>query len=160
MFRSVLLATVLFAAAGATVASAQTAPAPGAGPRPGAGMAPPADRAQVAEWASRLFTRLDADQSDVLTGGELLVLTQGGAAAMGGGRLRAAIAQSDTSGDSRISREELAAGAMRLFTRMDVNGDGRLTGDELPRPPAPPRAPSMPSAPEPDPFPPMPEPEG
>jgi hypothetical protein len=158
MFRPVMLATLL-AAACATAAAAQTPPA-GAGQRSGAGMAPPTDRAQVGEWADRLFTRLDADQNAALTSAELLVLTQGGAAAMGGGRIRAAIAQSDASGDSRISREEMALGAERLFTRMDANGDGRLTGDELPRPPAPPRAPSMPSTPAPDPFPPMPEPEG
>ncbi|HEY0103194.1 MAG TPA: hypothetical protein VGB60_06995 [Brevundimonas sp.] len=159
MFRSVLLAALVSAAVGASTASAQTTAVPSAGPgsRPGAGMAPPTERAQVAAWADRLFTRLDVDQNAALTSGELLVLTQGGAAAMGGGRLRAAIAQSDASGDSRISREEMAAGAARLFTRMDANGDGRLTGDELPRPPAPPRAPSMPSTPAPDPFPPMPE---
>ncbi|HZV84576.1 MAG TPA: hypothetical protein VFF48_06270 [Brevundimonas sp.] len=156
MFRSVLLAALISTAVG-SAATAQTAPGPG--PRAGGGMAPPTDRARVADWADRLFTRLDADQNAALTSAELLVLTQGGAAAMGGGRLRAAIAQSDASGDSRISREELAAGAARLFTRMDTNGDGRLSGDELPRPPARPRAPSMPTAPAPDPFPPMPEPE-
>ncbi|HST92057.1 MAG TPA: hypothetical protein VLJ13_07635, partial [Brevundimonas sp.] len=159
MFRSVLLAALVSTTVATSAASAQTTAAPSDSPAPrqGAGMAPPTDRAQVGAWADRLFTRLDADQNAALTSGELLVLTQGGAAAMGGGRLRAAIAQSDVSGDSRISREEMAAGAARLFTRMDTNGDGRLTGDELPRPPAPPRAPSMPSTPAPDPFPPMPE---
>jgi hypothetical protein len=160
MFRTVLLAALVSAAVGSSAASAQTTPASTTVQAPGVGIAPPTDRAQVSAWADRLFTRLDADQNAALTSGELLVLTQGGAAAMGGGRLRAVIAQSDASGDSRISREELAAGAERLFTRMDVNGDGRLTGDELPRPPASPRAPSMPTAPAPDPFPPMPEPEG
>ncbi|HST92927.1 MAG TPA: hypothetical protein VLJ13_12090 [Brevundimonas sp.] len=160
MVRSALLAALVSTAVCVSAASAQTTPAPSGGRAPGGGMAPPTDRAQVAAWADRLFTRLDADQNSALTSPELLVLTQGGAAAMGGGRLRAAIAQSDASGDSRISREEMAAGAQRLFTRMDANGDGRLTGDELPRPPAPPRAPSMPSTPAPDPFPPMPEPEG
>src|SRR6476620_4088062 len=102
MFRPVLLVALVSTAVSVSAALAQTAPvpvaAPGPGSRAGGGMAPPTDRAQVAAWAERLFTRLDADQNAALTSGELLVLTQGGAAAMGGGRLRAAIAQSDASG--------------------------------------------------------------
>lgn len=161
--RLFLLAALASLSALVSAASAQVpaVPPPGAGPVPGAAgagaMAPPADRAQIAPWADRLFARLDTDQNDMLTGGELMVLTQGGAAAMGGGRLRAMIAQSDTSRDSRISREEMAAGALRLFDRMDANGDGRLTGSELPQRPEPMRVPSMPVEPAPDPFPPMPE---
>ena len=123
----------------------------------GGGMGPPRALADVPAWADRLFGRLDANQDDAITGEELAVLSSGPAAAMGGGRLRRMIAQSDSSNDGRISREELTAGTERMFTRMDANGDGALSDAELPRPPAPPQAPSIPMpAPEPEPMP-MPE---
>src|SRR5688572_20667695 len=99
---SLVLVSLVSLAAGVSVAAAQVTlvPSPGQGAAPGAApaaaMAPPADRAQVGPWADRFFTRLDTDQNDALTGGELMVLTQGGVAAMGGGRLRAMISQSDT----------------------------------------------------------------
>ena len=118
-------------------------------------MGPPRALADVPVWADRLFGRLDANQDAALTGDELAVLSSGPAAAMGGGRLRRMIGQSDSSNDGRISREELTAGTERMFTRMDADGDGVLSDSELPRPPAPPRPPSMP-APEPEPMP-MPE---
>lgn len=144
---------------------AQTAPAqePGAGPvtvrmgQPGGGMGPARTLAEIPAWTDRLFGRLDANQDGALTGDELAVLSSGPAAAMGGGRLRRMIGQSDSSNDGRISREELTAGAERMFTRMDANADGRLSDDELPRPPAPPRPPSVPMpTPEPMPMPEMP----
>jgi hypothetical protein len=55
------------------------------------------------------------------------------------------IVQSDTSRDSRISAEELTAGAQRMFARMDTNGDGNLADDELPQGPARPTQPIMPT---------------
>lgn len=119
----------------------------------GGGLGPPAERAQIAPWADRLFTRLDADQDDRITGAELQVLTQGPMGPMGGGRLRAMISQSDRSGDARISREELAAGAERMFDRMDRNGDGRLDESERPAPPAPRAAPMPIPTPQAEPFP-------
>lgn len=118
-------------------------PQGGPGGGMGGGMMPRAT-ADVPAWSDRLFTRLDANHDDAITGSELTVLTSGGMGARGGSRLRAMISQSDASGDSRISREELAAGAQRMFTRMDRNGDGRLEGDELPQPPAAARPPAMP----------------
>lgn len=149
-FALVLSATLLAASA----AAAQTPPAGGQGQGPGqGGMAPPHERADVGPWSERIFTRLDANQDGFVTGSELAVLTQGQAAAAGGGRLRMAIAQSDGNGDSRITAAELAAGADRLFTRMDKNGDGRLTGDELPQPPAPARPAAVPMPAQPDPMP-------
>jgi len=124
---------------------------------PGAGMGPPPALADVPAWAGRMFERLDANQDGGVTGDELAVLSSGPAGAMGGGRMRRMIAQSDASNDGRISREEMVAGAERMFTRMDTNGDGVLSEDERPRPPAPPRAPAIPTpAPEPMPFPDMP----
>jgi len=138
----------------AAPAQAQTPPSGGG---QGGGMAPPRALGDVPPWAERLFGRLDADQDAAITGQELAILSSGPAAAMGGGRLRRMIAQSDASNDGRISREEMVAGAERMFRRMDVNGDGTLSDDELPRPPAPARPPAIPMpTPEPMPMPEMP----
>ncbi len=109
----------------------------------------------VAPWAGRLFTLLDANQDASITGNELALLANPTVAAMGGSRLRAMIAQSDANRDSRISLEEMSAGAQRMFNRMDLNGDGRLSDAELPRPPAPPAPVNVPPA-DSNPFPEMP----
>ena len=131
---------VLTALAGS--AAAQTPPpggGPGGGRGGGMGMGLPRTAEEVAPWAARMFTRLDANQDASITGNELAILANPTVAAMGGSRMRAMIVQSDTSRDSRISAEELSAGAERMFNRMDRNGDGRLADDELPqRPAAPP----------------------
>lgn len=130
-------------------ASAQTPP-------PGGGMGLPQTAEAVEPWAERLFLRLDVNEDASITGDELAPLADPAVAARGGSRLRAMISQSDASRDSRISREELAAGAQRMFTRMDRNADGRLADDELPQRPAPPPAAAIPT-PEPTmPFPDMP----
>ncbi len=111
----------------------------------------------VAPWAERLFARLDANQDSSITGNELAILANPMVASLGGSRLRAMIAQSDSSRDSRISLEEMTAGAQRMFNRMDTNGDGRLSDAELPRPAAPtaPPAVNIPPA-DSNPFPDMP----
>ena len=116
------------------------------GPGMGGGdmMALPRTSDGVGPWAERLFTRLDANQDAAITGDELAILANPTVAAMGGSRLRAMIVQSDASRDSRINLEELSAGAQRMFSRMDVNGDGRLSDEELPRRPAPPPSMAMP----------------
>ena len=119
---------------------------------PGGGLGPPRVLAEAPAWADRLFGRLDANQDAAVTGDELAVLSSGPAAAMGGGRLRRMIAQSDASNDGRISREELIAGTERMFRRMDADGDGVLSDGEMPRPAAPRRPPPLP-APEPEPMP-------
>ena len=98
---------------------------------------PPRTADSVAPWAERLFTRLDANQDSSITGNELALLANPMVASMGGSRLRAMIAQSDANRDSRINLEEITAGAQRMFTRMDTNGDGRLSDAELPQPAAP-----------------------
>jgi Ca2+-binding EF-hand superfamily protein len=115
----------------------------------------------VAPWADRLFTRLDANQDGSITGDEMATLTRPEVASRGGSRLRGLISQSDANRDARVSREELTAGAGRMFTRMDSNGDGRLADEELPQPPAPPRPMAIPMpAPAPMPMPMPPEPSG
>lgn len=126
------VATMLASFLLATTAAAQTPPH-------GGGMfGLPRTAEAVQPWADRLFARLDANQDAAITGDELAILADPTVAAMGGSRLRAMIAQSDASRDARISSEEMAAGARRMFDRMDRNGDGRLDDDELPPPPAPP----------------------
>lgn len=137
----------------ASAAPAQTPPPP-AGSM-GDGMDPPSTAGEVSAWADRLFAHLDANQDASITGAELAVLAGPGIAARGGSRLRAMIAQSDANRDARISAEELAAGAERMFARMDRNADGRLADDERPRPPAPPApltlpppAPTLPTFPD------------
>lgn len=125
--------------------SGLAAPAPAQTPPPAGGMRLPRASDEVAPWADRLFVRLDANQDAMITGGELAVLANPTVAAMGGSRLRAMIAQSDASRDSRISREEMAAGAQRMFSRMDRDGDGRLADEELPQPPTRPAAVPMPA---------------
>jgi Ca2+-binding EF-hand superfamily protein len=110
----------------------------------------------VQPWAERLFARLDGNQDGAITGNELALLANPTVAAMGGSRLRAMIAQSDANRDSRITLEEMTAGAQRAFNRMDLNGDGRLSDTELPQPPARPAPIAIPPADN-NPFPDMPD---
>jgi len=136
----------LAVAAAAPVAAAQTPPAGGGM------MGPPRAAAEVGPWADRLFDRLDADADGQITGAELMVLSRGEVAARGGSRIRALVSRSDASNDARVTREELAAGAQRMFQRMDADGDGRLSDAELPQPPAA-RAPTPMPMPAADPMP-------
>lgn len=149
--------------AGAPQAGPAGAPpgAPQAGP-PRAGLAMggvPRSAAEVGPWADRLFMGLDANADGAITGSELAVLSREPIASMGGGRLRAMVSQSDANRDARVSREEFAAGALRAFHRMDANGDGQLSDEEMPRPAAPPSRPGIPMPSQPDPMP-MPMPDG
>lgn len=149
-----LFAFLALAAVAAPAASAQTPPEapPSGAPAPGAMGAPPRAAAEVPAWADRLFDGVDADADGLITGRELMVLSRGEIAARGGSRIRAMVSQSDASNDARVTREEMQAGAARMFARMDADGDGRLSDDELPRPPAP-RAPVAMPMPAPDPMP-------
>ena len=146
-----LIAPFALICALAGAAAAQTPP-PGAGM--GGGMGPngmmglPRAADAVSAWSARIFSRMDTNQDGGITGDELAILANPTVAAMGGSRMRAMIVQSDANRDSRISAEEFAAGAQRMFNRLDVNGDGRLSDDELPRPPEAPPAMRIP-APEP-----------
>lgn len=145
-----LSAAVAVAIAAGGPAAAQTPP-PGGGMR---GMGPPPALADVPAWAGAMFDRLDADGDGAVTGQEMAALSSGPMASMGGGRLRRMIAQADSSNDGRVSREEMIAGAERMFRRLDVDGDGVLSDAERPRPPAMPQAPAIPMpAPEPEPMP-------
>lgn len=144
----VLLSALISTGAGS--AAAQTPP-PGGGM--GGGFSLPRVSEEVAPWSARIFGRLDANGDASITGDELAILANPRVAAMGGSRMRAMIVQSDTSRDSRISAEELSAGAQRMFARMDRDGDGRLADDELPQAPPQPAPLTIPPAPTVPPFP-------
>jgi hypothetical protein len=147
-----LLSVLISAAAGS--ATAQTPPPGGGmGGGMGGGFSLPRASEEVAPWSARIFGRLDANGDASITGDELAILANPRVAAMGGSRMRAMIVQSDTSRDSRISAEELSAGAQRMFARMDRNGDGRLADDELPQAPPQPAPLTIPPAPTVPPFP-------
>jgi hypothetical protein len=143
------LAALALTAFAAPAVGAQTPPEAPAGATM---MGPPRTAAEAPAWADRLFDRLDADADGVITGRELMVLSRGEVAARGGSRIRAMVSQSDASNDARVTREELHAGAVRMFERMDADGDGRLSDAEMPRPPAPPAPVALP-APAADPMP-------
>jgi hypothetical protein len=138
------VATATALSALSSAAWSQTPPGQPAGGGMGGGMGLPRATADVQPWADRLFGRLDANQDAQITGNELAPLSQGEVAARGGSRLRAMISQADANHDARVSREELGAGADRMFARMDRNGDGQLADDEMPQPPAQQRAMPMP----------------
>ena len=150
MHRSATFLSAVAAVAVAGPAVAQTPPGGGAM----RGMGPPPALADVPAWAGVMFDRLDADHDGAVTGQEMAALSSGPMASMGGGRLRRMIAQADSSNDGRVSREEMIAGAERMFRRLDADGDGVLSESERPRPPAMPQAPAVPMpAPEPMPMP-------
>ena len=168
--RPILLAAPAVIVLSASAALAQTPPpgAPQAGP-PGApqvvrqgGMAMgqlPRTADAIPAWSERIFARLDANADGAVTGNELTILTQEPVASMGGGRLRAMISRSDANRDARVSLEEFTAGATGAFERMDANGDGQLSDDELPATPAPPRPMAIPMPAPANPMP-MPMPDG
>ncbi|RZJ32479.1 MAG: EF-hand domain-containing protein [Brevundimonas sp.] len=165
--RPILLAAPAVMFLSASAAFAQTPPPPGAPPEaPQAGrqggMAMgqlPRTADAIPAWSERIFGRLDANADGAVTGNELTILTQEPVASMGGGRLRAMISRSDANRDARVSGEEFAAGATRAFERMDANGDGQLSDDELPQAPAPQRPMAIPMPAPANPMP-MPMPDG
>lgn len=72
----------------------------------------------------RGFAGLDADGDGVVTAAEL-----NGAS---GGRAAPMLARLDADADGKVTRAEMAAGAQRMFERMDANGDGVISPDERP----------------------------
>lgn len=133
-------ALVILAAAGA--ASAQTPP-PGM-----SGMGEPMTLEVMQARQDQMFTRLDANADDMITGDELAVLTRPPMSQNGGPRIRSMITRADADHNARITREEMRNAAAALFASLDTDHDGLVTPAErsamMPAAPAPARV-SIPS---------------
>lgn len=121
-------------AARASRSAPEAAPPPAPIPNPGGDLMPPRrperrapesqTREQFEARIARGFADLDLNGDGVVTQTELDSLS--------GGRGAGMIARLDDNNDGRITREEMRAGADRMFRRMDANGDGVITPDERP----------------------------
>jgi len=118
---------------GAAAFAGQAAPADQGAPRGGGrgGMMMRADtngdgmisRAEFMAQADARFARMDKNGDGVITADEM-----GGMASRGpGGGLMAA----DTNHDGKISRAEFEAQAAAHFAKLDANGDGQISPDEM-----------------------------
>jgi len=129
-------ALVVLPVAGA--AAAQTPPPGMAGM--GGGMGGPMTLEAMQARQDQMFTRLDANADDMITGGELAPLTQPPMSQMGGPRIRSMITRADADRNARISRDEMRAAAAALFTSLDTDHDGLVSPTEraamMPAPPA------------------------
>ncbi len=83
------------------------------------------------EGPSEMFDMLDAD-GDGLVSEQEIWAGAGRGRGRGGANAPGALAEMDTNGDGRISREEWT-GQEQMFNRRDVNEDGFLTSDEMRR---------------------------
>ena len=107
-----------------TAAVAQTPP-PGM-----AGMGGPTTLESMQAFQDQMFDRLDANADGMLTGNELVVLTQPPMSQIGGPRIRSMITRADADRNARISREEMRNAASALFTSLDVDQDGLVSPTE------------------------------
>ena len=127
LFAAALAGTML----GSAAFAGQAAPEGGPGGRGGGGMMMRADtdgdgmisRAEFMAQADARFARMDKNGDGVITADEM-----GGMAGRGpGGGLMAA----DTNHDGKISRAEFTAQAAAHFAKLDANGDGQISPDEM-----------------------------
>ncbi|MEJ6788419.1 hypothetical protein BrevBR_02605 [Brevundimonas sp. BR2-1] len=147
---SVALLVLATAAAAQTPPPGQTSPgqtSPGQA-SPGMGMGGPMTLEAMQARQDQMFTRLDANADDMITGNELAPLTQPPMSQMGGPRIRSMITRADADRNARISRDEMRSAATALFASLDADHDGLVTPAEraamMPAPPAPARV-SIPS---------------
>jgi hypothetical protein len=115
-----------------TAAAAQTPPG---------GMRGPMTLEAMQARQDQMFTRLDANADDMITGGELAVLTQPPMSQAGGPRIRSMITRADADRNARITREEMRNAAAALFASLDADHDGLVSPTEraamMPAQPAP-----------------------
>jgi Ca2+-binding EF-hand superfamily protein len=89
------------------------------------------ERAEVQKMPQEKFAKLDADQSGTLSQAELANghMKHGGK----GPRGEFKGLPGDADKDGAVTKAEATAGVAKMAARMDANGDGKLTQDELGR---------------------------
>ncbi|WP_332661237.1 hypothetical protein [Brevundimonas sp.] len=137
MIRIAFASSAALVVLAAAAAAAQTPPPGQASPGTGGPMTLEAMQARQ----DQMFTRLDANADDMITGGELAPLTQPPMSQMGGPRIRSMITRADADRNARISRDEMRSAAAALFASLDADRDGLVSPAEraamMPAPPAP-----------------------
>ncbi|TWT86214.1 YHYH protein [Neorhodopirellula pilleata] len=86
-------------------------------------------REEIVGEATKAFDGYDADKDDTLTAAELN--SRGGSRSAMGGFLKGHSKEIDRDGDGFLSRSEAVGNAERMFAKMDTNGDGNITTDEM-----------------------------
>jgi Ca2+-binding EF-hand superfamily protein len=87
------------------------------------------ERSEVSRMPDEVFTKLDTDGSGTLTQAELAAGRPdhgGKGPGFGGHGLRG-----DTDNDGAVSKAEATAEAAKIAARMDADGDGKITQEEL-----------------------------
>ena len=116
---------------GAAAFAGQAAPTDQAGPGRGGGMMARADtngdgtisRAEFMAQADARFARMDKNGDGQIASDEMGRMAGRGS---GGGMMAA-----DTDHDGKISHAEFTAQAAAHFAKLDANGDGQISGDEM-----------------------------
>jgi len=153
--RTLKTATLALAALAGLSLTAPALAGPGDGPRGGRMLERldsngdgAVDQAEIKQMRQTLFQRLDADADGRVTKQEAQVAMDDaqarreerrqrdqadGPLMMAGPRLAGMLWQADTDNDGQVTEAEFLAAPMPMLERLDDNGDGRITADELPR---------------------------
>ncbi len=86
-------------------------------------------RDEIVGEATKAFAGYDANNDNKLTEAELS--GRGGSRSAMGGFLKGHSKEIDRDGDGILTREEAVGNAERMFGKMDLNGDGNITPDEM-----------------------------
>lgn len=86
-------------------------------------------RDEIVGEATKAFAGYDTNNDDKLSAAELS--GRGGSRSAMGGFLKGHSKEIDRDGDGIVTRSEAVGNAERMFAKMDTNGDGRITPDEM-----------------------------
>lgn len=86
-------------------------------------------RHEIVGEATKAFAGYDTNNDDKLSAAELS--GRGGSRSAMGGFLKGHSKEIDRDGDGIVTRSEAVGNAERMFAKMDTNGDGRITPDEM-----------------------------